>query len=96
MSSCIKDLYNYDLTKKCTKGGNISMKSNFHKNSSYKDRLYAACKTCRKKSSKKYYNDNRDLILDQKKIIIMKTVIKLTFRETNIQKIEIKQILIFV
>ena len=31
MSSCIKDLYDYDLIKKCFKCGNISLKSNFHK-----------------------------------------------------------------
>jgi len=31
MSSCIKDLYDYDLVRKCLKNGNISLKSNFKK-----------------------------------------------------------------
>ena len=31
MSSCIKDLYYYDLVKKCSKCAIISLKSNFHK-----------------------------------------------------------------
>ena len=30
MSSCIKDLKDYDLNKKCSKCGIISLKSNFH------------------------------------------------------------------
>ena len=32
MSNCIKDLYDYNLMKNCTKCGNISLKSNFYKN----------------------------------------------------------------
>ena len=31
MSSCVKDLYDYDLIKKCLNCGNISLKSNFYK-----------------------------------------------------------------
>ena len=34
MSSSIKELYDYDLIKNCSKCGNISLKSSFHKNSS--------------------------------------------------------------
>ena len=30
MSNCIEDLYDYDLVKKCSKCGNISLKSSFH------------------------------------------------------------------
>ena len=30
MSSCIKELYDYDLVKKCSNCENISLKSNFH------------------------------------------------------------------
>ena len=31
MSSCIKDLYDYDLVKKCSKCKKNLLKSNFHK-----------------------------------------------------------------
>ena len=31
MTTCIKDLYDYDLIKNCLKCGNISLKSNFHR-----------------------------------------------------------------
>ena len=37
MSTCIKDLYNYDLVKKCRVCENILLKSNFHKNTKSKD-----------------------------------------------------------
>ena len=31
MSNCIKDLYDYDLVKKCCRCKSICLKSNFHK-----------------------------------------------------------------
>ena len=31
MSNCIKDLYEYDLVKKCSKCEIVKLKSNFHK-----------------------------------------------------------------
>ena len=37
MSSCIKDLYDYDLVEKCSKCEIISLKSNFHKRSKSSD-----------------------------------------------------------
>ena len=36
MSSCVKDLYDYDFYKKCYKCGKISFKSNFHKQNQQK------------------------------------------------------------
>ena len=39
MSNCIKDLYDYDLVKKCSKCGIISLKSNFHKDNTRNDGL---------------------------------------------------------
>ena len=39
MSSCIKELNDYNLIKKCSKCGNISLKSNFHKDKNGKDGL---------------------------------------------------------
>ena len=78
ISNSIKELYDYDLIKKCTKCGNISLKSSFHKMLSSKDGLNPQCKNCRRQfynenrdlilsQKKNYYNDNRDLILSQKK-----------------------------
>ena len=32
MSNCIKELYDYDLVKKCSKCGILSLKNNFYKN----------------------------------------------------------------
>ena len=37
MSNCIKDLYDYDLVKKCCMCKNISLKSNFNKKTISKD-----------------------------------------------------------
>ena len=49
MSNCIKELYDYNLIKKCCKCENISLKSNFHKKLKSKDglyTLYSNCKSC--------------------------------------------------
>ena len=69
MSNCIKDLYDYDFVKKCSKCGIISLKSNFHKDKTRNDGLYNQCKVCRKEyyldeqdRIKQYYLDNRDRI----------------------------------
>ena len=48
MSNCIKDLFDYDLVKKCLKCGNISLKSNFHKDKNREDGLQPYCKSCKK------------------------------------------------
>ena len=37
MSNCIKDLYDYDLVKKCCRCKNILLKSNFNKNKTRRD-----------------------------------------------------------
>ena len=46
MSNCIKDLYDYDIIKKCSKCGFISLKSNFHKEKKSKDGLFSQCRSC--------------------------------------------------
>ena len=56
MSSCIEDLYDYDLVKKCCRCENILLKPNFHKKLSSKDGLDPRCIPC----VKKYYLDNGD------------------------------------
>ena len=48
MNNCIKDLFDYDLVEKCLKCGNISLKSNFHKDKNREDGLQPDCKSCKK------------------------------------------------
>ena len=62
MSGCIKDLYDYDLVKKCSKCGIFSLKSNFHKNKNMSDGLHSNCIPCKKEHGKKYYVENFDKI----------------------------------
>ena len=63
MSSCIKDLYDYNLVKNCSKCGIISLESNFHKNENMSDGFNPKCKFCRKK----YYVDNQDRLINKQK-----------------------------
>ena len=63
MSSCIEDLYNYDLVKKCSKCGNVSLKSNFYKDSIKKDGYKSECRIC----SQEYYYANKDRLLNNRK-----------------------------
>ena len=69
MSACIKDLFDYDLVKKCCRCKSICLKSNFHKSKNISDGLHPQCKFCAKKNYnenrdkvKRYYLDNRDRI----------------------------------
>ena len=62
MSSCNKDLYDYDLVKKCSKCKILSLKSNFHKNKKLSDGLYEQCKVCRKEY---YMNNSIELVQKQ-------------------------------
>ena len=64
MSSCITDLFDYDLVKKCLKCGTIPLKSNFHENKTKIDGFRPRCKIRRKK----YYVDNKDRLLNKQKI----------------------------
>ena len=56
MSNCIKELYDYELVKKCSKCGIISLKSNFQKKSISKNGLDNQCRLCWKQN----YLDNRE------------------------------------
>ena len=60
MSNCIKDLFDYDLVKKCSKCGIISLKSNFHKDKNKNDGLYNQCRFCFNQRQKQYDIENRD------------------------------------
>ena len=68
MSNCIKDLYDYDLLKKCCRCGIISLKSNFHKNKKSKDGLFSQCKFC----TKKYYVDNQNRLVSNQRLYDLK------------------------
>ena len=54
MSGCIKDLYDYELVKKCRVCKKISLKSNFNKNRKSKDGLQSQGKFCVKYYKKNY------------------------------------------
>ena len=60
MSNCIKDLFDYDLVKKCSKCGIISLKSNFHRNKNMKDGLQPHCISYVEQIQKQNYNENPD------------------------------------
>ena len=59
MTTCIKDLFDYDLVKKCRVCGIISLKSNFPNNKNRKDGLQSRCKFC----VKEYYLKHNDKLI---------------------------------
>ena len=60
MSNCIKDLYDYEIIKKCSKCGIISLKSNFNKDKTKNDGLFNQCRFCVNQRQKQYDIENRD------------------------------------
>ena len=64
----MKDLYDYDLVKKCCVCKNISLKSNFNKNTKSKDGLQSQCRYCANDYNKNYYNKNHDSELERCKM----------------------------
>ena len=56
MSNSIKELYDYELVKKCGRCKLICLNSNLYKNENMSDGLHPRCKF----RAKKYYNENRD------------------------------------
>ena len=67
MSNCIKDLFDYDLVKKCSKCGIISLKSNFHKKLKSSDGLQPHCKSCIIQKQRIYDSENRERIIIRNK-----------------------------
>ena len=65
MSSSIKDLYGYNLVKKCCRCKNILLKSNFNKNKTKKDGLQSFCIIC----FEQYHNKRKERrsILDKER-----------------------------
>ena len=64
MSTCIKDLNDYELIKKCSRCKNILLKSTFHKNKIMGDGFNPQSKFC----TKKCYIDNQDRLLNKQKL----------------------------
>ena len=56
----MKDLYEYDLVKQCSKCKCIRLKSNFYNCKRYRDGLKSQCKVCIINYSKKYREKNPD------------------------------------
>ena len=77
MSTCIEELYDYDLVKKCSKCGIISLKSNFYKDSIKKDGYISECIFC----SKEYYYVNRYWVLNNRKMYVKKNRAKTNLYE---------------
>ena len=80
MSGCIKDLYDCELVKKCSKCGIISLKSNFHKRSKSIDGLTTHCGFCVNDYNKNFYNKNRDSEIERRKKIEKQNCCKINIR----------------
>ena len=93
MSGCIKNLYDYELVKKCCRCGIVKMKSSFHKRSKSSDGLFSQCKSCVIQKQKKYdfeigeriINRNKDYRLKhQDKIMAQKKIYTTNGYKTDI------------
>ena len=73
MSSCNKDIYDYDLVKNCRKRGIVKLKSNFYKDCIKKDGYKSECIFW----SKEYYYVNRDWVLNNRKTYVKKNRAKI-------------------
>ena len=96
MSSCIKDLIDYDLVKKCSKCGNILLKSNFHKKLSSKDGLDPRCVPCWKNYCfdnrgrvKRYYLNNQNRLKNYQKNFFYENKEKINLYNKNRIKTDI-------
>ena len=63
MSNCIKDLFDYNLVKKCCRCKNILVKSKFNKNKTKREGYRSECRSC----CKEYYYNNRDRLINKQK-----------------------------
>ena len=94
MSSYFKDLYDYDLVKKCCRCGSFSLKSNFRKKFKSKDGLDPRCRLCRIQyydqsltKVKEYHSDKRDQILMNQKFFYSENYDKIFARKKIYSKI---------
>ena len=65
MSSCISDLYDYDLIKKCSKCGIVKLKSLFYKEIKSEDGLQSHCKFCVIRKQRIYDFESRERIINK-------------------------------
>ena len=92
MSRCIKDLYDYELVKKCSKCGIISLKSSFEIRSISSDGFHPQCKFC----IKEFYVDNKNRLLNKQNLYneqnrhIIKTRLKEYFKDRKESDINFK------
>ena len=93
MSNCIKDLYDYDLIKKCCRCKKNFLKSNFNRNKTKRDGVQNICIIC----FKDYHNNRKERrsILDKQRrktdfnfkiISNIRTRTSNAFRSQNIKK----------
>ena len=85
MSNSIKDLFDYDLVKKCCICKTISLKSNFYKDRTKKDGYRPHCKIC----CKNYYHDNQNRMLIKNKIYKKQNREKTNIYEKNKRKTDL-------
>ena len=90
MKNCIEDLSDYDLVKKCRVCKNISLKSNFYKNTKSKDGLQSQCKFCVNDYNKNYYVDNKDRLLNKQKLYVKQNRNQISARMNEYVKNRIK------
>ena len=64
MSSCDKELYDYEQTKKCYKCEIILSKSNFRKDKTKNDEFHPQCKFFKENN----HADDKDRLLNQQKV----------------------------
>ena len=83
MSNCIKDLYDYNLVKKCRVCKNILLQSNFSRKTKSKDGLQSLCKFCKNIYNKNYYIENRDSALECRKKYKLKNRRKINEHNKN-------------
>ena len=81
MSVCIKDLFDYDLVKKCCRCKNIFLKTNFHKDKKTKDGLFSQYRFCVVQRQKIYDSENREKILKRNKEYQLKHYDKIVARK---------------
>ena len=67
MSTCIKEFYDYDFFKKCSRCGIVKLKNNFHKRSKSSDGLQSQCKSCVIQKPRIFDSENRERIINRNK-----------------------------
>ena len=94
MSSCIKELYDYDLIKQCCRCGILSLMCIFYKDKTKRNGYRPKCKICSKKYSKKYYYDNQDRLLNKQKMYDKQNRVKVNSNDRMRRQLDINYRLI--